>query len=335
MPSVTIEGKPRIFFSDNAPDEPWRLKEKVVSVIESYFQGVEDLYIFSSKRIPNVVGEPVEVDVAYTGVSDPTTVFEFIQIRDRQEIAGRPWVEQLLGQRTSFGLNAGIMVSTNQFSGNAVRLAKKFNIPLRLLLPETAENIKQWYISDTIGIQSPIIEISFCSILAKAENMVLEFKADRNKCIEDNILVATGRPHNYRVISLARVFDVDVMQNDIRREELLTKIPADNTFHKATLAIQYNQPRLYLKRNLANPSGGDSTKEIQPISAIIFFIQAKYLSLNMPITYRYRYLDATNKKCLAQAIIAEFDMGNQRNYICLVRHNIDGDNRNLGGAFFH
>ncbi len=80
MPSITTEGKPRIFFSDNASDKPWRLIEKVVAVIESFFQGFDDLYIFISKRIQNVVGDLVEVDVAFANISDPTSVFEFVKL---------------------------------------------------------------------------------------------------------------------------------------------------------------------------------------------------------------------------------------------------------------
>ncbi len=86
-----------------------------------------------------------------------------------------------------------------------------------MLLSETEEKIKEWYLPDTIGMQSPIVDIQFCDILAKVKGRVLRFKADRNKCVENNILVATAEAHKYRVISLQRVFDVDVMQNDSRQ----------------------------------------------------------------------------------------------------------------------
>jgi hypothetical protein len=334
MPKVTIEGKPRIFFSDNAPDKPWRLTEKVVAVIESYFQKLDDLYIFSSKRIRNIVGDPVEVDVAFANISDPTSIFEFIQIRDRRNTEGRPWIEQMLGQRTSTGMNAGIAVSTEQFSDQAIRLAKQFKIPLRLILPEIEEKIKEWYRPDTIGMQSPIVDIASCSILSKVDNQVFEYKADSNRCMESNILVATSEAHTYKVISLSRVFDVDVMQNDKRQEELLSKVPDDNKLHRAVIAIQYHHPRLYLKVGSSIQSKVN-IKEIQSISGIVFFTEVNRQSLNSPIIYRYKYIDALNNTCIAQAIVAEVKLNSQRHYICLVRHNIDGDNRNLGGAFFH
>ncbi len=333
MPRVTTEGKPRIFFSENVPDKPWRLKEKIVAVIESYFQGFDDLYTFSSTKLRNIVGDSEEVDVAFASVMDPRSIFEFVQIQDRKNTGGRPWVEQVLGQRSSLGINAGIMVSTAHFSKFAIRLAKSNNIPLRLLLDETDVKIKAWYKPNTIGMQSPIVEIDHCSILVKINGRILEFKADESKSLGNNILVPTTEKHNYRVISLSRVFDVDVMRNETRQEDFLSKIPIDVAFHKATVAIQYEQPRLYLKAKIHKSDTGNS-EEILPISGIVFFVKANHHFFNVPISHRYKYIDAINQECIAQAIVAEIDLENQRYYICLVRHNIVGDNRNIGGAFF-
>lgn len=334
MPKVTTEGKPRLYFSTNASDKSWRLKEKVVAVIESYFQDLDDLYVFSSKRIQNIVNDPEEVDVAFANISDPTSIFEFVQVRDRKNTEGRPWVEQILGQRTSLGIDAGIMVSTDQFSQTAIRLASKSNIRLRLLLPENDESIKVWYKPNTIGIQSPIVEIDHCSVLAKVDDRILEFKSDESKSLENNILVPTTEKHKYRIISLSRVFDVDVMRDDKRQEEFLAKIPMDVEFHKAVVGIQYEQPRLYLKANPPYTTASGKNERILPIVGIVFFVRANRQFLNFPIAHRYKYLDAISDECIAHAIIAEAYLENQQYYICLVRHNIVGDNRNIGGAFF-
>lgn len=334
MPSIDSEGKPRIFFSDNSLNESWRLTEKVVAVVESYFRGRDDLYIYSSKMMKNVVGDAEEVDVAFADVSDPTTNFDFVQIRDRENTEGRPWVEQILGQRTSLEIDAGIMVSTERFSQPAINLAKSKNIPLRLLLPETDENIKAWYKPDTIGLQTPLVNIVRCSILIKVEDKIIEFKADDKKSLNNNILVPTHEVNIYNVISLRRVFDVDVMQNNTKQKEFLDKIPIDGSFHKATIAIEYKQARLYLKVNSLDISKRTSIKEISPIQAIVFFLSANRQMINAPITHKYKYVDAIGNNIIAQAILAEVDFNKKRHYICLVRHNIVGDNRNIGGAFF-
>ncbi|MDH5695320.1 MAG: restriction endonuclease, partial [Dehalococcoidia bacterium] len=309
---------------------------KIAAVIESYFQGLDDLYVFSPKRMKNVVDDPEEVDVAFASISDLTSIFEFVQVRDRKNTEGRPWVEQVLGQRNALGINAGIMVSTDQFSQPAIQLASKSNIRLRLLLPETDENIKLWYKPNNIGIQSPIVEIDHCSVLAKVDDRILEFKADESKSLEDNILVPTTDMHKYRVISLARVFDVDVMHNETRQEDFLAEIPMDVAFRKATVAIEYEQPRLYLKVQQPYMSGTGNSEGILPIVGIVFSVRANRQFFNLPIAYRYKYLDAIKNESIAQAIIAKVCLENQQYYVSLVRHRIVGDNRNvgIGGAFF-
>jgi hypothetical protein len=334
MPSIEVEGKPRLFFSDNSPDKSWRMTEKVAAVVESYFRGRDDLYVYSSRKVKNIVGDTEEVDVAFADVSDPTTSFDFVQIRDRENTEGRPWVEQILGQRNSLELNAGIMVSTQGFSEPAIKLAKNKNIPLRLLLPETDQNIKLWYKSDTIGRMTPLVHIEKCLILAKVGDKIREFKADQSKSLENNILFPTDEADIYNVISLGRVFDVDVMQNSTRNKDLLDKIPEDESFHNAIAGITYHHPRLYLKVNSIDVNGSTNTNGIVPIQAIIFFISANRQLINSPIIYRYKYVDAINNNVIAQAILTEFDFDKTRYYICLVRHHIVGDNINIGGAFF-
>ena len=65
-------------------------------------------------------GSQLEAEVrsggAFADVSDPTTSFDFVQIRDRDNTEGRPWVEQILGQRNSLEIGIGAMVLTERFS---------------------------------------------------------------------------------------------------------------------------------------------------------------------------------------------------------------------------
>ncbi|MGB4089553.1 MAG: restriction endonuclease [Smithellaceae bacterium] len=333
MPKIIIKGKSQLFFSDNDPEKTWRLKEKIVAVVESHIQSRDDLYTFSSQRIRNAVGDLEEVDVAFTNFSNPTDVFEFIQVRDRKNTAGRPWIEQILGQRKSLGINGGIMVSTSQFSAQAIRLAEHNNVLLRLLLPEVNENIRRWYKPDSIGIRNPIIKINKANILARTDKKILSFEADAMKTTENNILVPTATLGEYEVISLSRVFDVDIIQHEERNEELLSKIPTDGIFHKSAAAIEYKKPRLYLKVKSTDINLPDQNN-VLPIGAIVFFIDVNHQHSDFPIAYRYKYIDAFNNEMLAQIIVAATNIEDQRHYICLLKHNVDGENMSLGGAFF-
>ena len=333
MPKIIVEGKPTLFFSANYADKSWRLKEKIIAVLESYLQGLEDLYTFSSKKISNVIGDSTEVDVTFLSISDPTEFFRFVQVRDREDTEGRPWIEQVMGQQRSLGINAATMVSTEKFSRCAIRLASYENILLRLLRPETNQNIKKWYKPDFIGVESPLVEVVKCSVLTRTGDKIQEFQADREKSSESNILVPTTEANRYRVVSLAKVFDVDVMQDRKHRDEFLAKVPTDSAFHEAIVEYQYKDPQLYLKTKEPLPnSAGDSN--IVPIGAIVFFVVVNRQFLSAPITHRYKYLDAVSKEKIAEVIVAETEIEHQRRYVSLVRHSCDGEICQLGGAFF-
>jgi len=221
-----------------------------------------------------------------------------------------------MGQQRSLGIRAATMVSTEKFSRYAVRLALNENTPLRLLRPETSRNIKKWYTPDSIRMESPLVEIIKCSVLARTGDKIQEFQVDRERSSENNILVPTTKPNRYRVISLTKVFDVDVMQDPEHQVEFLDKVPTDGVFHKATVAYQYDSPRLYLKTKESLPNSGGDKGNIVPIGAIVFFVKVN------------------SREKIAEAIVAETELEHQRRYISLVRHSCDDETCQLGGAFF-
>lgn len=186
--------------------------------------------------------------MAYASMSDPTEYFSFVEVRDRSKKVGRQYIQEIMGKRTSLNIDACKVVSTKGFSRDAIHLAFHQDISLRLLTSETEQNIKRWFKPDVIQVEYPLSEIVKCSILARIGNKIYEFKAGREKVLENNILVFTKEPHRYRVISLSRIFNADVMHNPERRDKLCASIPADRMFHKAPpVAIQYKPARLYLR----------------------------------------------------------------------------------------
>ncbi len=335
MPEVIVEGKPTLFFTTHQADRDWRLKEKVVAVIESYFQEQDDLLTFSSTKIRDVVGSLEDVDVAYTSLSDPTDYFSFVEVRNRHKNVGRQYIQEIIGKRISLGLEKCKIVSTKGFSANAIRLASDQGICLRLLLPETTESIKRWFKPDFIGISNPTFRIVKCSILVAMGDRIYELKADQDKVLENNILVPTDEPHRYKVISLMRVFNIDVMQKP-EGDRLLASIPIDEIFHEApSVAVEYKDARLYLR--VKAPPTGVSGKNGDPIFAIrgiLFFIMINRPSTTAKITNRYKYLDAVSKEKMAELFLANFYIEHKRHYVCLMRYNCDGENCKLGGALF-
>lgn len=334
MPTVSSKGKPRLIFSSNDQDKLWRLKEKIVAVIESYYQDLDDLFVYSSVGIKNIVGDDTEVDVAFSSLSDPTDYFEFIQVRDRENTQGRPWIEQLLGQRQSLKLKKGIMVSTTRFSTPAKRLAKNQDIPLRLLLPESDESIYQWYAPDVLSISSPLIEIDHSCLLLGATDRIIKLDADSKKISKNNILVKTEETNKYSEFSLQRVFDLDIRQNSPKLNELIEHVPRDNIFHSASIGIEYKEPRLYVNYTDILSENAEVKSEILPIMGIVFFVKINRRFQDYPICHKFKYIDAQNNNLLAQAIVSEINSKNLKYYYCLIRHHIDKEFYGIGGGFF-
>jgi hypothetical protein len=240
----------------------------------------------------------------------------------------------VIGQQKVLGISAATVVSTDKFSRYAVNLAPHENIQLRLLRPETSYNIKKWYQSDYIGVEGPLFEVIECSILVKSDNKIIEFRGDREKILQNNLLAPASIPNQYKVISLAKVFDIEVLHNPKYRNEILAKIPADGMFHKATIAKQYDTPYLYIKTEESQLGPENIGGNMKPVGAIVFRVMVAKHSLKAPITHKYKYLDAISKGKNAEVIIAEAEINHQLQYISLARHSCDGEKWKLGGAVF-
>lgn len=334
MPTVTLESKPSIYFSPNHADKSWRLTEKVIAVIETILQNLDNTYTFSSVKVPNSVGDLTEVDIAFSHLPNPTAAFRFVQVRDRSNVQGRPWIEQIIGQQHVLGISEAIAVSTNRFTQEAIRLAFNQGIQVRLLHNETERQIKKWFAPDYISGNSPLAEIEECSVWVKMGERIQEFKADRLKASQPNILIPTEVPHKFKVISLTRVFNTDILRNHDYRAQLLSQIPKDNGSHRATTICQYDEPRLFIQAEDLPTNVNEGKGGVFPIVAIVFCFVIRQRQFRATVDYRYKYLDAINDEVLAEVVIAGFEMENQY-YISLVRHSCDEANCMIGGAFFH
>jgi len=322
---ITTEGKPTLFFSASHADKSWRLTEKIVAVIESFLQGRDELFTLSSARIRDMAGDLEEVDVAYASMADPMDVFSSIEVRDRKEKVGRQYIQEIIGKRESLGIDTCKVVSTIGFTRDAIRLAShsEVNIPLRVLHPETEENIRKWYRADFIGAW-PMVQIVKWHVEGTKVGTIQESEVDRVKTSENNILVPTRKPHTYRVVPLPRVFDVEVMQHQKRRHEFLAKVPEYGAWQEVSVSIPYDKPRLYWQSGALFLS----------IERIDFLVATTRPFPNAPITHRHKYLDAVTNQKIAEAIVAEATIEHQGYYICLARYSWVGETFQLGGGFF-
>jgi hypothetical protein len=226
------------------------------------------------------------------------------------------------------------MVSTEPFSNTAIRLAREKNINLRLILPETEGNIKYWYRPDYLGIHRPLFRIVEAVLFAKVGERFQRFNADADKSIENNILVETQQQSQYKVVSIAQVFEVEVIRDSSKSNKLFKQVPDDLTFHRAVVGIEYQKPHLFISINESRNNDEIKRRQIYPITEIAFVAEVSKQVTNHPISYRYKYMNALNNTCIAQTVVSRVNLTNQDSYICLVRHHIDADKWSLGGAFF-
>jgi hypothetical protein len=226
------------------------------------------------------------------------------------------------------------MVSTYAFSDQAIRLARERRIQLRLLLPESQENTRQWYRRDYLGITSPIVEIDKCSLLVVKSGKIHELRVDQIQCSEKNILVGRDVEEHYAPISLRRVFHVDVMSRPDREQEFIGRLPKDAAFHNATICVKYQQPSLHVRFDGLLADGTQCRNEILPIEGIVFFARVNRQFKRFPIGRRLRYVDADSNDILAQAILSEITIGEEQFYFCLVRYSTADSRYEVGGGFF-
>jgi hypothetical protein len=182
-----------------------------------------------------------------------------------------------------------------------------------------------------IGVHRPLSKIVKAVIVTKNADKFMRFDVDATKANEDNILVEIRKLGYYGVVSIARVFNVEVMNNADKSRELLGKIPNNSEFHNAVVGIEWKYPHLFLGFNESRNAG--EGPPVYPITGMVFVAEVSKGVTNYPISHRYKYVNEEGPS-IAQVIVARVNSIDNDSYICLVRHHIDDDNRLIGGAFF-
>lgn len=320
MPTVSAVGKPILFFSTHNADRGWRLKEKLVAIIESYLQPIPEPYTFSNAHLPDVIGSMEEVDVAFAEVGDPTAAFSFVEVRDRESNVGRGYIEELIGKRKALGLTECTVVSTRGFSRDATALAEHEGIKARRLLPSTLAD-EPWFKPDAVSIDQLVVRIERSAVVLSDSGRVLTPESEGDTA---PVLAPTGQEGDYRAIPVGRVFQVDFLGNPERRTQLMQRVPMDGKLHPANYSITYQQPRLAVERE----------GRLLPVHGVAFHTRVGLVEIRAPIAEAHRYFDAASEQLLAQALLAPFELDGQRRYVCLVRYSPQGGKCVIGGALF-
>ena len=320
MPSVSSIGQPTLFFNSNHAAEDWRLKEKIVALIESFLQPVANPYTFSDARLPDVIGSTEQTDVVFSVTPDLLAAFAFVEVRDRKEKVGRPYVQEIMGKRESLGVPSCIIASTKGFSRDAIALATSHGILLRVLNDSTPSD-ETWYQGGSLRASNEIIRINRVIVLAMNGDQLI-----RGECEGDQapILAPTGRADEYQPVPIGAVLQVDILSHKDRTKEQLAKVPRDGHPHEVVFSVEYKKPRLTL----------DWEGTLLPVKRVIFLSEVGYLEEDAPFVEAYRYLDPASGELLAQALLARVNVEGQNGYACLVRHHVNNRTFHVAGGYF-
>jgi hypothetical protein len=348
MPKIVSYGNPSIHFSYNSKDKSWRLKEKIVAIIESYLQGREDILTFSSVKVTDIVGDPEELDIAYASMNEPNDYFSFVEVRNRGSVVQRNYIQEIIGKKESIDIKSCKIVSTKGFSKNAIRMASHVGIPLMILLPETEENIKLWFKPEIIHVRFPITKLVRCFIKATNKNKEydLHYYYTREKTDNEGnlhfeefpdvdmvsnrwrFLVPIEKSNEYKTITFSKVFEIEYLNKSRYRAELEAKTPADNVFHTNKHSLKFEPGLVYVEYE------SNKESELLNVLSIEFFFLVNLNQKDAPIVERYKYINAVSKEIIADVLLASYEKSLEHYYVCLVRlRNADKSYR-LGGAHF-
>lgn len=333
MPRVTAIGKRQLFFSPNHADKEWRLKERLVALIESYLQGIDDVLTFSPAFPRNCAGDAVEVDAGFASVSNPTRIFEFAQVRDRRRRQGRPWIEQILGQKHSLKCGSPIVVSPDGFTDQAIRLAESKQILLRELLSESVEDSRLWYRPDHIELHLPTLRIAEVNLTVDAGGAQKTLYGDAEKSSEPNVLIPTGI-NRWSSISLDSILSIVLRRDEAAREQFFSTLPKNNVMHQRHIPYDTLHESLFLRVDGPSAAAFATDNPVLRIVKIDFYVEATQGANRIPVQWRYRY-QVPSGELIAQCVGGGVRVDDKTWYGVMVRvHDNAANMARIGAGLF-
>jgi len=334
MPTITTRGRQQIFFGSNDSEKEWRFKEKITAVLELELHGRDDIYVRSPANVRNTAGDLEELDAVFVEVDGPEEYFEFVQVRDRVGTQGRPWLQQILGQKDTVDISNAIAVSTSAFAGTVVGLAKDRNVKLRLLHPLNEETSFKWY-PDQMQINISDTKLCHCIVAMDTTDGIKKYEVPTEK-IDKQIV---GIPlddvsESIRLIAPWQWLNIDVFNNDNYKKEIedaYKEIESDGEYHE--------MPSIKLEYKTSKPTRwiydyNNENREHQAIVGAGFYVKCKKYHVVVFFDRKFSYIDAISGNEIAQIVLGEFKDKNMSHYAALIRHSCTEENYKVGSALF-
>jgi hypothetical protein len=99
-----------------------------------------------------ITGQLREVDISIKVNAGSIPLIIIIECRDRKSKEDSMWIEQLATKCENLNVQKVIAVSSNDFTQPAKKMAKHYGIETRTLNQIVSEDIKSWFLGDSLEI---------------------------------------------------------------------------------------------------------------------------------------------------------------------------------------
>ena len=218
-----------------------------------------------------ITGQQREVDISIKVNVGSIPLIIIIECRDRQSKEDSMWIEQLATKCMNLNVQKVIAVSSNDFTQPAKKMAKHYGIETRTLNQIDCEDIKSWFLGDSLQLvirHSEIINMP-CFELVDYDGDDLKFESDDQKFLA-----------NDEELILNDIFHREVI---VKQDEIYNDIPEDG--RKILKTIDFIDKEHTYKMKISE----DKTYQLKGFTAEFYLW--KELK-KVPISEIFRYKDS-------------------------------------------
>lgn len=282
-------------------EKEWREFEKLIERIERQL-GPKGAEVKSPDHIiDRITGQLREVDVSIRYKIGSTSILIAIECRKRDRPQDVTWIEQLATKKRNIGANQIIAVSSESFSGPAIKSADAYGIELRLLQDITDQVIENWI--NSIQIEKLKLNDTVEDWRIEVEGDEISFSEDTRELLRDSPFEGKfiGRREDGIFLSIADFI------NSFYRWQSEGKLGQDSyagltegeSKVRRSLTICFSPGKFFIRSD----SGEVDVKEIEII------LRTKIEREAVPINQVYSYSDIDNQ--ITEIAVARASLGGQ------------------------
>ncbi len=153
--------------------ENWRVVEQIVERLERLFANSDTVVKSPDMLLDYTTGTEREVDISVTYSSGRHSAKVFFEVRDRKQLGGVEWVEQVYAKSQAVRAKA-FMVHTRGFTKPAKNKANQYGIDLLTLQQMQDIDWKHWYPTEVIRSEQHLFSPLYARFLTQDDKHILD-----------------------------------------------------------------------------------------------------------------------------------------------------------------